>query len=117
MRENEIDKDGNPLIEIVEVEALVSKFGFHPLRIQEHKNDIIDFLEELPDEFRSSVGGGRSFLNACNDEYGNQWGEHRNIEQLFALGIAINKVKFMIPRDMWPVMPGGVPYVVYIDEL
>ena len=58
------------------------------------------------------LGGGWSFLQACVDKNGNHWGEHSNMEELFCLGIAIGKVESLLPRDMWKVLPGGVPYYV-----
>ena len=91
LTEKEIDENGKPLIEIIEVKGIVNNFGFHPDRVKKHENEIIGFLNELPGGFKSSEGGGCSFLNACIDKHGNQWGEHRNMEQLFALGIAIGK--------------------------
>jgi hypothetical protein len=51
-----------------------------------------------------------SFLNACMTKDDNQWGEHQNMEQLLALGIAIGYARILLPRNMWSVLPGGVPY-------
>jgi hypothetical protein len=34
------------------------------------------------------------------------------MDQLFTLGIAIEKVSFQLPREMWNVLPGGMPYLV-----
>jgi len=113
----ELDETGEPLFEVIKVEAIVSNFGFHSERIKKHADEIVDFLDELPDEFKSSGGGGWSFLNACMDRHGNQWGGHNHMEQLFALGIAIGKVKFLMPRKMWRSFPGGVPYVLYMDKV
>jgi len=94
----------------IKVEGIVSTFGFHPDRIKEHKDDIYSMLKELPGEFQKDIGGGWTFLNACNTKDGTQWGEHQNIEQLFTLGIACGKAKFLMPRDMWGMFPGGMPY-------
>lgn len=102
--------------EIVEIEGIVNNFAFNSARLEANKNTIISLLEELPDEFRQSLGGGWSFLNACNDKHGSHWGEHRNMEQLFVLGIGINKAKFLFPRKMWSAFPGGLPYVVYLNR-
>ena len=41
------------------------------------------------------------------------WGEHRSFEALVTLGIAIGKVKYIIPEEMWVFLPGSVPYVLY----
>lgn len=62
--------------EIVEIEGIVNNFAFNSARLEANKNTIISLLEELPDEFRQSLGGGWSFLNACNDKHGSHWGEH-----------------------------------------
>ena len=38
-------------------------------------------------------------------------GMYSNVDQLVCLGNAIGKVKFLMPRDMWPILPGGMPYI------
>ncbi len=103
-------KDGESQDNPIFVEGLVSDFGFHPKRIESHKENIIDMLSQLPENFRIDKGGGWSFLQACDDNNGNQWGEHRNMEALFVLGLAIQKVKLVTPKEMWPALPGGMPY-------
>ncbi len=90
--------------------GVINDFGFHPERLAFHADDIQTMLDELPDEFREDKGGGMSFLNACMTRDGHQWGEHRNMEQLFALGTASGKAKMLMPREMWNMMPGGMPY-------
>lgn len=100
------------------VEAPVIHFivGFHPGRLEQHKAEIADLLDELPDDFKSSRGGGGSFLNACFDKHGNQWtGDHIHVEQLFALGIAAGRVQSCFPRELWPMLPGGMPYYVITE--
>lgn len=97
----------------IKAEGIVHTVGFHPGRLESHKEEVEELLEELPDEFKKSGGGGWSFLNACNDRHGNQWtGLHRTMEQLVLLGIAIGKVKFQLPRETWKALPGGMPYLV-----
>jgi len=93
------------------VNGIVSKFGFDPDKIEKHKNDIVSMLMQLPKQFQKNGGGGWSFFNACNRADGVQWGEHSNMEQLFSLGIACGHAKFQMPRDMWKMFPGGMPYV------
>lgn len=89
------------------VEGVVSTFGFHPGRLERHADAIRAMLAELPAEF----GEGYSFLAACNDRHGNQWtGMHSTMDALFCLGIAVGAVTCPFPRDMWPMLPGGVPY-------
>ena len=86
--------------------------GFNPIRLNKHKEDIVQLLDNLKDEFKQDLGGGYSFLEACFDKDGNHWGEHRNAEELFLLGIAIDKVEYLLPRELWMTLPGGVPYLV-----
>lgn len=112
-KDTEIVK-GKPVVEPIKVEGITSNFGFHPERLKGHKKQIAELLWELPFEFFKGRGGSWSFLNACMDKHGNQWGEHRNIEQLFCLGIGLNMAKYVFPRKMWPVFPGGLPYVTIL---
>ena len=114
--ENEEVIEGKPIIAPVEVEGIISRFGFHPDRIKKHTEEIIELLNELPDTFKEKSGGGWSFLQACNDNKGRQWGEHNNMEQLVSLGIAIGKVKYCMPKEMWSILPGGMPYFVILEE-
>jgi len=97
----------------VEAEGIRSIMGFHPQRLEENKENILALIEQFPDSFREEGGGGMSFLNMCEDKNGNLWtGMHSIMEQLVALGIAIGKMKYLMPRPMWKTMPGGMPYIV-----
>ena len=82
--------------------------AFHPQRLESHKAEIRQLLAQLPHQF--SEGGGWSFLNACVTEAGDQWGEHQNIDQLLMLGVASKLAEYCLPREFWPVLPGGMPY-------
>jgi len=115
-KEDEIKGGGGgytiPLEGAVMVQGVMAKFGFHPDRIKEAMPQIKELLEELPSTFKQSGGGGWSFLNACMDKNGRQWGEHRDIDELICLGLATGLVEFSMPRDMWEALPGGMPYFV-----
>mgnify|MGYP001566155891 FL=1 len=106
-------REGEDTSKYVKAEGIVRNVGFHPERLENHKAEIVALLDELPEQFKESSGGGWSFLNACMDKHGNQWtGLHRTMEQLFQLGIGIGKVKGLMPREMWGALPGGMPYYV-----
>ncbi len=105
-------KGGETHINPVIAEGFMMKFGFNPDRLKSHEQDIIDMLTDLPIEFQRTGGGGMSFLNACMTKDGQQWGEHSNIDELVCLGMAIGKASFPLPRDMWAVLPGAMPYIV-----
>ncbi|MBI3251383.1 MAG: hypothetical protein HYZ62_00555 [Candidatus Andersenbacteria bacterium] len=100
----------------IRAEGVTTTVGFHPGRLESHRVEIGAMLDELPDGFKASQGGGQSFLQACEDRHGHQWtGFHQRMEQLFQLGIAIGKVKLKVPRQHWHTLPGGMPYYVVAD--
>lgn len=102
--------DGKPDGEFIEVRGLMGGFGFHPGRIDQHRKEINDMLDQLPDSFSKSKGGGMSFLNMCVDKDDNQWGEHIHMDHLVCLGIAIGRAEYL-GREMASMLPGGMPYV------
>ena len=105
--------NGKPIIEPILVEGVIGKFGLHPDRVKENKSTIIEMLNELPDDFKMTGGGGMSFLNMCNDKNGRQWTDlHRTMELLVCLGIVIGKVEYNLPKEDWSMLPGSMQYIV-----
>lgn len=105
-RENENHDD------YISVKGMTMNVGLHPGRVEQHKDEIEELLAGLHPNFRKDVGGGWSFLKWCTDKEGRQWGEHRNGEELMILGMAIKKVDYLFPREMWHNLPGAVPYLI-----
>lgn len=100
----------------IKCDRVVHSFLFRKDKLLENKQNITDMLLCLPPEFMQNAGGGYSFLMACNDKDGNQWtGLHLTMEKLFALGIGIEKVKCLLPRELWKMMPGGMPYFAVLE--
>jgi hypothetical protein len=99
----------------IKVAGVITSFGLNPDKVALHKKEIMEMLNQLPEEFHNNIGGGWSFLNACNTREGVQWGEHRNMEELFVLGIASNQAAYLMPRELWKSLPGGMPYLVVGD--
>lgn len=98
-------------------EGITISIGFHPTRLESHRDEVREMLSNLPEQFHQSKGGGWTFLNACRDHAGNQWTDfHRRMEQLFLMGNALGLSRWQLPRDMWTILPGGMPYVVVLDE-
>ena len=98
-------------LDLLYVEGIMGTYDFRKSKIDEHAEDIASMLKELPLEFQK----GMSFLNACNNNAGEQWtGLHRRMEELFVLGIAANKVKSVMPRELWSALPGGMPYYMVL---
>lgn len=88
------------------IKGVVINIGFRPEGIEKHRESIILMLSDLSADFDS----GSSFLLAAQDKFGNMWGEHRNVDQLICLGLAIDRIEFMMERELWDLFPGGVPY-------
>lgn len=101
----------------INAQGIVTDVFFHPKRLESHKQEIRELLNELPDSFHEKTGGGMSFLNACYDKHGHHWGEHRNMEQLFLLGQALGIVEYCLPKEMWRMLPGGMPYLTIKAEV
>lgn len=108
-RENEL-VGGKPVdgLEYVLCSGIVNSIGFHKERLQSHKKDIKSFLNNLNPKFSE----GLSFIEMPMDKDGNQWGEQRSAEQLMLLGYGLGYVSYPLPRNLWRVLPGGVPFVV-----
>lgn len=104
--------EDEPTDRAIIVKGILHDYGFHPDRIAKNADAIGELLAELPDEFQRTKGGGWTFLNACMDKHDHQWtGEHLMQERLICLGIAAGKAKWLMPRDLWDKLPGGMPYV------
>lgn len=98
-------------------EGVMTKVGFNPVRLKENKKLIIKMLEELSDDFMVNGGGGMSFLNMSVDKNGNEWtGLHKTMDELVCLGNAIGRLGFVLPKELWSVLPGGMPYIVIYDK-
>lgn len=106
--------DGEDTSDHILAEGVMLNAGFKPEKIEEHRQEIHNMLADLPDQFKESTGGGGwSFLQACVDKNNRQWtGMHQTMDQLVLLGLAIGEVEYCLPRELWPALPGGMPYFV-----
>lgn len=101
------------------VEAVLDnvKMAMRRDRLKFYQEEIQGMLMQLPRGFRETDGGGWSFLNLCTREDGTQWtGSHAKMEQLVILGIGCGKMKYLQPRSMWNILPGGMPYLVVLTK-
>lgn len=106
-KDDEIE-NGKPTGDFIEVEGVTGKFGFHP-RIKDKKEEIQTLINELNPNFKE----GWTFLNLPFDKHDNHWGEHLNCEQLYVISKAVGLAQFSMPREMWEVLPGGMPYIAF----
>jgi hypothetical protein len=105
IKEGEKLKDAS---EITLVNGIIHKFGFHTKRLQSHAKELNDMIDQLPESFTE----GMSFLNMCMTKNDEQWtGLPQIQEQLMVLGIAIGRIEYCAPREMWYILPGGMPYI------
>ncbi len=96
----------------IKIDGIMMSVGLHPSRLKENTVAIRSMLMDLSDDFKASGGGGMSFLNMCIDNKGVQWADlHETMDKLVVLGIAIGEMSYLMPRDMWPALPGGMPYL------
>ena len=105
-------EEGEKTDNAVIVQGLVHYIGFNPDRLKNNSEKIQSLLKQLPDSFQQGKGDGMSFLNMCETKTGNQWCDlHSIMDELVCLGLATNKMFFLMPREMWNTLPGGMPYV------
>jgi hypothetical protein len=113
VRVNEIFEECLHGPEPVHIDGIVHAVNLSRERVQSHAQEINGWLDALPEPFQRTGGGGWSFLNACDDRNGEQWtGLHLVMEQLFLLGMVLKRVSYVMPRELWGALPGGMPYLV-----
>ena len=107
-------KEGEPTEPRITVQGITTNFAFHPGRVAEKRAEIAEQLAGLPAPFHQGRGDGWSFLNACVDEHERHWGEHVSMQELVVLGIAAGLARWVMPRDLWDALPGGMPFFVVL---
>lgn len=122
MRDCLYDEDELSNKEVVPVEpiivpAITLTYGLHPGRVALHEKEIIECISGFNDEFYHNKGGGMSVVQLAVDPEGTHWGEHPDIECLCVLAIASKHGRWLLPRDLWGGLFGGMPYIVfYLDN-
>lgn len=103
------DRDNPP--EHVKAEGVMMRVAFHPERLESHREDVRSMLSQLSDDFMHDKGGGMSLMNMVANKDGELYGEQRDADALFMLGSALGLAKFTMPREMWRILPGSMPYI------
>lgn len=97
----------------VMVDGITMKFGFDPKRVEANRTLIGNLIDEIvPEAFYE----GMSFLNLCEAKDGEHWGEHQNMQELYVIAAAIGRARFLLPKDLWGSLPGGMPYIMFKRE-
>ncbi len=101
--------EGEDVKNYVEVEGISSDFKFHFQRLEEKRELVKELLRQLPIEFKK----GYTFLNFCVTKSGYCWTSEQRIgEQLLVMAIGLKLASYCLPKTMWSIFPGGVPYVI-----
>lgn len=98
----------------VKAEGAMKSYLFNQDRLKNHQEDIENMLGQLPETFKQDSGGGWHFMYATKRADHVKWGSLQAVDRLLCLGIAIGKARTLMPRDMWHVFPGGLPYFVVV---
>lgn len=111
-----VPKDGSAKPEhfpegTVFAEGVMNQFAFHPGRLESHREDVKSMLEQLEPEFFVGSGDGMSLMRMPFTKDGHQYGEQRDADILYVLGNALGYCKWVLPRQMWAMLPGGMPYI------
>lgn len=96
-------------VSTIRIEGITQNFGLHGGRVLEHKDEIHSMLEELNPVFKE----GYTFMQMPFDKDDRQWGEQPTAQELMVMGMAIGELKYCFPREMWMMLPGSVPYIIY----
>lgn len=110
---NSLFREDEEVVDPVVAEGLTVRVGFHPGRLEETRESVIEIVEQLSEQFLSTGGGGWTFLQLPFDKEGNQWGEQVNAHELLLLTLALGISEYCAPRPFWSVLPGGLPYVCF----
>lgn len=81
-------------------------------KLESHQTEIARILlEQDPKFFKHSEAGGYTFLQLPFDGKGNHWCEQPTALKLCILGLGLGLVEYLLPREVWSALPGGVPYL------
>lgn len=99
------------------VHGVVLGAAFDRAKVEAHEEEIMQMLMQLPIQFHRPGGCGWTFLNMCIDNNEHQWCDtHQMLDMLVCLGRAIGALEFVLQRDLWKALPGGMPYIVINDN-
>jgi len=104
--------NGKPIVDPVLIQGIMSRFGLHSTRLESYREEVKGMLQEIRESFLE----GDSFLNFCTLKDGEQWtGFHDTMQELMCLGLGLGLIEYMLPKEMWRALPGGMPMIKIIQ--
>lgn len=99
-------------VKVAKVTAWLCAHTLSDSRLYKYREDVIRMLLSLKPEARVDEKGGMSVAVMTYRGDNTQWTDDMSdIDKLIALGMAMGLLSFCAPRDKWPALPGGLPYV------
>ena len=101
--------DSNQSSEVLHVEGYKNSFSFNVDSLHREQENIEALIAQLPSNFKD----GWSFWDMFRTDSGHNWTTSlKSMEALMVLGIAINKLSYLLPKEAWWSLPGGAPYLI-----
>jgi hypothetical protein len=87
----------------IDIEGVNTQVSFNKDKLALHKQDIESMLLDVHPSFMTKgVAGGWGFLNFRLDKNERQWTDLQvTCDYLICMGLAIDKVQFLMPRYVW----------------
>ena len=102
-------KEGDDISARVEVDGISHMFYFDPKRLEEQREILSEVISMLPEKFKE----GYTFLDLCRTKADELWtGEQLVCEELVVMSIGLELMTYCFSREIWKVLPGGVPYII-----
>lgn len=107
---------GDPEDDQVRIDGASMDGRFSRTRLLNHRMRLRTMLVELPDNFLQSGGGGWTMLNGCVDRHQRFWtSDQRTVDRLVILGIGAGVANWTLERNLWDLLPSGMPYFQVLD--
>jgi len=93
------------------VAGLNKRFALHKERLELHRPIVVYWLTLLSDTFREN---GWTFLKVPFLADGTKWGNPDDGDILMVLGMGLDLVTVLLPRELDSSLAGGVPYFKFV---
>ena len=106
LRESDFDEDGLTCNFYIG-EGVQGKSVFSIPRLNEHREELDQYISQV-----RGIDHAPSFKEFFYDVDGNKWTEETVVvDMLVQLGMASNMLFFTMPKQLWPYLPEGIPFI------